>query len=403
MITWNKPPLSIVDVCADTLGWRATSTVEQVEEAYAETFEVPYAILLPSARAGIDWAVRAAVPAGVPVLCPAFTCKVVHEAVVRSGRGLQILDATPGQFLLDPAAIAKAASGHHAIILSEMYGHTYDLAALSDSLRTPPVFRLLDMAMTVPSRALLARLAGSDFGVISFGVGKCLYAEWGGMGFTRDATLAAEVRQLRDRFRIEGGPTLALKRALRILLRVAISDPGVYRLPRRLHRLLSSPRRPRTPSVVDLSALWKPHREPMAWRLPSTAVDRRLIQRHLARSDWYAARRLALAAGYQASLRDVIGIILPPHSAHPLSHYTVRVHAAARNRIQSGLRRKGIAVGTLFEFPSYLRAEDFPNAAAIAAEVMNLPLSVDLSQGQLDHIVAGVAEAVAAEDCAGGA
>lgn len=393
MITWNRPPLKTGQVVAALLDWRRRFSVAELEEAYARAFGVPHALWLPSARAGIDWALRAALDPGTPALCSAFTCKVVHEAIVRSGREMRLVDVAPGRFLMDAAAIADAAVAPHALILCEMYGHTYDLAAVDSATRIIPRIRILDMAMTVPSGALLARLHGNDFAVISFGIGKCLYAEWGGMAFTRDAALAQEVRRLRDAGRSAAGPFLGLQRTLRILLRTAVATPEVFTLSRTVRRSIAPrPRNIRGSKNAATGA--KPGMAPAEWRLPSTRLDRQLIHRHLELSQWYTARRLALAARYHELLRNVPGIVQPPPSAQPLSHYTIRVSAAARAEIQSRLRAEGIAAGTLFEFGRYLSPQEFPNASAVAAEVLNLPLSVDLEAAQIEHIAAAVVRSV---------
>src|SRR6185369_10185549 len=86
----------------------------------------------------------------------------------------------------------------HALVLSEPYGHAYDLEALDRASAVKPKIRIVDSALAVPHRALFARLRGNDFAVVSFGSGKTVYAGWGAMGFTRDAALAKEVRKIRD-------------------------------------------------------------------------------------------------------------------------------------------------------------------------------------------------------------
>ncbi len=390
MITWNKPPLDLWQTVRTILDRRSKFSVEQLEEAYAEGLGVAHAILLPSARAGIDWALQAALASRAVVLCSAFTCKVVHEAVVRSGKEMVLLDVAPGEFLLDPAAIANASSDHHGLVLCEMYGHTYDLRRLEATVRPQPAIRILDMAMTVPTRRLLERISGNDFGVVSFGIGKSMYAEWGGMGFTRDGFLAAEVRRLRDSCRVTGGPLLGAERTLRILLRTAVSTPEFFIFSRKMRASLSSQQ---TPSKGALAA-WRQSGLPAAWRFPSTELDRKLIGRHLQQSEWYAARRLALAARYAQNLQNVAGIIQPPFSQDPLSHYTIRVSAVARSAIRSRLRHGGIAAGTLFEFPTYLSRRDYPHASLVASEVMNLPLSVNLSPADVDRVCERLIESV---------
>jgi len=398
VILWHSPPFGIGRALACMLDWRRGCGVERLEEEYAESLGVSHAILLPSARTGISWALKAAIDSSATVLCPAFTCQVVHEAAVRSGAMVRLIDAAPGGFLMDPDAVDKASSGKYAVVLSEMYGYTYDLCRLPSAAGIAPAVRIVDMAMTVPSRVLLGRLAGSDFGVSSFGVGKCMYAGWGGMGFTHDASLAKEVRSIRESFLAAGGAWLPLKRALLVLQRTAMHQLNLYRLYRFAKALrdgLLTRQGTQAPTRTGLSERWKRKDDLSAeWRLPSSPVDRRLALHNLRQSEWYCRQRLALAARYHENLRDRQGITRPPSSIYPLSHYTLRVSAAARRLVQSCLWARGVAVGTIFDFPGYLSAEEFSNASLVASEVLNLPLNVNLSVADVDYISECVADCV---------
>ena len=162
MIPRHRPPFGVGRVLRSVADWGNRVTPEQVESAYAEACGVPYAMLLPSARAGICWALKAVIEKGTPVLCPVFTCQVVHEAVVRSGGALHLVDSSSEGFLMDPQVIRRdATNGRYALVLCEVYGHSYDLATLSKEVRVPPLIRIVDMAMTVPDAPLPSRLSGS--------------------------------------------------------------------------------------------------------------------------------------------------------------------------------------------------------------------------------------------------
>ena len=117
--------------------------------------------------------------------------------------------------------LPDGASGHlevgnrtPALVLCEVYGHTYNLAELERRAASTPAVRIVDMAMAVPCPALFQRLGSYDFGVISFGDGKSMYAGWGGIGFARERALAEAVRRLRDLALAQGDFPLLLRRAL---------------------------------------------------------------------------------------------------------------------------------------------------------------------------------------------
>jgi dTDP-4-amino-4,6-dideoxygalactose transaminase len=385
MIPIHPPPFGLAVLVRAAFGRRPT--LREVEEAYAAGCGIAHAVWLPSARAGIAWSLQAVAEPRVAVACPAYTCKVVHEAVIRAGLPMRLVDVGPEGFLADGAALVG--EGGAAVVLCELFGHTYDLAHLATRTPSPPRLRVVDMATMVPLPEVVGRLSGNDFAVISFGIGKSMYAGWGGMGLTRDGALAAEVRARRDKAVQPGGAPLALRRGLVMALRTAVQHRALYReakdtalavgwLRRRIHGV---------EPAADLPDRWAEGRGLDAeWFAPATKLDLALIVRNLAWASEFSRRRLALAERYRAALDGARGVVLPPASPYALSHFTVRVPPDARPVLVRALWRAGVDVGILYEFPDYLDREAFPNAARIGSEVVNLPLSVDLSDADVGRI-----------------
>src|SRR5208283_2713588 len=233
---------------------------------------------------------RAALDQPTAVVGPAFTCGAVHEAMVRSGSQVRLLDVGNDDFLMDAPALSASQTGPHAVVLSEVYGHAYDLAQLAGNAASPPAARVVDMAMSVPHPVLLQRLQLRDFAVVSFGSGKSMYAGWGAMGFACDAALADEVGRIRDSVLAPAGPGLWLRRAVEISLHTAAKHPALY-------SLAWNARHKGRPALARLRAAWRrspsetasappPPGFPAAWlddrtcspewSLPSTHVDRGL-------------------------------------------------------------------------------------------------------------------------------
>jgi dTDP-4-amino-4,6-dideoxygalactose transaminase len=79
---------------------------------------------------------------------------------------------------------------------------------------------------------------------------------------------------------------------------------------------------------------------------------------------------------------------------HPLSHFTIRVNPAIRQSVRQRLWKNGIDVGTLFPFPSYVSANDFPNTKNVTSEILNLPLDPRLTFDAIDRISERVLAAV---------
>ena len=293
MIPLHRPGFGLGTVLACSLSNTGSRSLRRLEEAYTEASGGVWAVWLPSARAGIGWALRASLEGPAKVIGPAFACTVVHEAMVRSGGELRLLDAGAGSFLMEPQAVLGLESGRHALVLCEVYGHTYDLGELERNAVTTPAVRIVDMAMSVPCPALFQRLRSYDFGVISFGNGKSMYAGWGGIGFAHERALAEAVRRLRDLSLAQGHSKLLWQRALGIGLRTAAHYPWVYGLSWRLwyrgRPLLGragrwlrrnrwpEPAPPRVPGAAQIPGAWFDDRTcAPEWHLPSTHLDRGL-------------------------------------------------------------------------------------------------------------------------------
>jgi dTDP-4-amino-4,6-dideoxygalactose transaminase len=396
MIPKHRPPFGIRTVLGAVLSGVKTVSVEVIENGYAEAYGL-YAILLPSARAGICWALEAAIEAESSVIGPAYTCHVVHEAMVRSGGRMCLIDTEASSFLMDPKLLEMECAEDSAIVLSEMYGYSYE------SYRTPVALRMriIDAAMTVPTPELFARAKDRDCITLSFGIGKCLYSGFGGMILTRDADLACAILARRDSCLRRETLLLEIQRGAELLLRTATHERFLYgfllsrkrdvvSMVRKWKRWRSDTARSWKPSPSDLEtypADWSSdENRSKEWHAPSTFLDRRLAVYNLEHIAEFYERRIDLAYRYEHNLAGVAGITLPHSSRYAMSHYTVRIPAQFRAAAQAALRRFGIETGTLYRFPSYLPRDRYPNAAKASSEVLNLPLDPSLTDADVDYI-----------------
>jgi dTDP-4-amino-4,6-dideoxygalactose transaminase len=100
--------------------------VSDFEKAYADILEVPEVILLPSVRAGTYMAIEATSETGAIVASQAYTCEAVHEALALSGARTRLIDSALGVFLMSTGDIVAAIEPGCALLLSEVYGISYD-------------------------------------------------------------------------------------------------------------------------------------------------------------------------------------------------------------------------------------------------------------------------------------
>lgn len=389
MIPRRRPPFGVGRVIKSIFDCWNRPTVEDVEKAYARAYGMPHAVLLPSGRAGICWALKATIGEGTTVLCTAYTCKVVWEAIVRSGGQLQLIDLKENSFLMDETALNNAQVGNYAIVLCEIYGYTYDLYQISQQATAIPAIRIIDMAMTVPVREHFERLTNTDVAIISLGSGKCMYTGWGGMAFTRDAKLASNVRQIRDQSLVRSNTALLLRRSLKMLALNLMYTRFTYGSLKRVKNARQAIRQHlhRHPGTYTFSShlgLKKPLSK--EWFLPSTYVNLSLMLHNLRHAEEYARERITLAHRYHNNFKGVAGITRPDIARLPMSHYPIRVKSAVRPLIRKYLSKVGIDVGILFSFPRSLSKSKFPHASKTSSKILTLPLYKGLSLGDIDRI-----------------
>jgi UDP-2-acetamido-2-deoxy-ribo-hexuluronate aminotransferase len=122
----------------------------------------------------------------------------------------------------------------------------------------------------------------------------------------------------------------------------------------------------------------------------------------MGRLDWELQRRREIGAIYHRRLAalDVKTLAVRPDRDSVWGQYTVRV--ADRARVQAALAEAGVPTAVhyprpLHRQPAYEKYGDrdaCPHSLAAADEVMSLPMSADLSEADLDRVVAALAAAV---------
>ena len=118
--------------------------------------------------------------------------------------------------------------------------------------------------------------------------------------------------------------------------------------------------------------------------------------------DKWTVRRRTIARMYDVGLKD---IVITPHAMPDVKHvyhlYVIRVKN--RDRVKELLAEKGISTGIHYPTPlpflkaySYLghRPVDFPVAYSIKAEILSLPVHGDLTNEQVEYVIASLKDIV---------
>jgi dTDP-4-amino-4,6-dideoxygalactose transaminase len=176
--------------------------VEALERELAERLEVRHAIGVSSGTDALIATLMAlGIGPGAEVVVPTFSFFATAGSVHRVGATPVFVDIDPVTFNLDAAAVARAISPRtRAIIPVHLYGLSADMDPLLEMARAAGIPVIEDAAQAIGAR-YHGRLAGGlgTAGCFSFFPSKNLGALGdGGLVTTNDASLAHEVRLLRN-------------------------------------------------------------------------------------------------------------------------------------------------------------------------------------------------------------
>ena len=129
-----------------------------------------------------------------------------------------------------------------------------------------------------------------------------------------------------------------------------------------------------------------------------------IVLAKLERFEWEIAQRRALGARYAELLGELPGVTLlgvRPDRDCVWAQYTVFVDDRAA--VQAALKAQGIPTAVHYPMPVHHQAAyarfaapgDCPHSAAVAARVLSLPMSADLTHAQQDRVVDALHTAVA--------
>lgn len=379
MIPRHRPPFGVAGLCRSLIPDFHLGKVELLERAYADALNSPHAIWLPSARYGIFQSITLGMDQQDHVYCPAFTCKVVHQAVRQTARPMSLLDSTDQHMLMQYDGQQNA--GRYGLVLSEVFGYRYRDPQASPFLRSAAL-RIFDMAMCIPDADDIERLIDRDVALISFGLGKSLYAGWGGMAFTKDDKTAKRLREARDQDICRGSAEAGIRRIAGVCLRTLAHSMWLYKLSRRAVN-----RRTEVAAVsqeVPAAPVAPQKLSTPEWCQSPTQFQLKLAAGNLNRSHQFVRDRIEYSRIYRSELQQLtcgrlesspeLLTLFPDHN-DAMSHFCIRVDASVRDEMRRFLWQNGIDSATLFPFPDGADKEQFPNAAQLTQQILGLPLS----------------------------
>lgn len=398
MIPRHRPPFGVLNLLQSwARTFLASPKVHQLEQSWRRYLQGPHVIWLPSARYGIARVIQQQTPADGRVFASVFNCGAVRHSLQVTGRTVLWQDCAAGRFLADCYNNSMQSCKSDAIVLSEMFGHRFSSDCLNQPVVSGAGMRIFDLAMCLPAAADLQRLRGSDVAVCSFGLGKSLYTGWGGLAITWCDDTAEGLRRRLAHDLSSATTVQRLKWDASVFARTVAHSRPLYGMIRR--RQISAQRRSNgadgaTSTDSTFSETSYEWNRPQTCRQIARALD------NLNRADEWRNRRTVLAERYRNVLREICPQILAQdlNASHEtlsgLSHFSIRVPQQIRDDVSRRLNEEGVDVGRLFPLASDVDVRRYPEAAAAAREVLNLPLSNQLSALDVDRIARLTANAV---------
>lgn len=362
------------------------------ESALAAHVGARYGVAFAYGRSGIVAACKALDLTQAEVVMPAYTCRVVAEAVVTSGNRPVFVDIDLADYNMDIRAMKDALTSRtRAIIATHMYGYPADVEAIRAMVGD-------DRSVIIEDAALLGPLnAGSggaglrgDIAVFSFGHGKHLYTVDGGGVVTNSAVLYEKLKAYRDK-EMNGLPwKVWAKRLVRLINGYMMLNASLLDVLDRLNQ--TGPMR-RARDKLGLAHIEMPNDYATAF----ADFQGRVGLAQLRKFDSILASHRAWAEFYDHELQDTPGIRLAPIiPGATYASYTLQVERRDEIGFRQQIRAKGINIeeGTRFDYAlPYMQPYrpyakgPYLHAEQAAREVVNLPNYAGLSAKDGRYIV----------------
>lgn len=320
--------------------------LQQFETNLGNYLGVKHVVGVADGTVALMMGLRAAgVASGDEVIVPSHTFVASAAAIHHVGATPVLADCGADHLLDAPSAARKITGKTRAIMPVQLNGRTANMDGIVALANQHGLKIVEDSAQALGSK-FKGRMAGTFglAGTCSFYPSKTLgcFGD-GGAVFTNDDEAAAFMRLLRDHGRAENG------------------DVQAWGYNSRLDNLQAA--------ILDYK---------------------------LGRYDSAIARRRAIAATYDAALRDVGGLKLPPGPQDDPAHFDIyqnyEIEAEARDALRAYLDEQGVKTiiqwggKTIHQFPKLKLNHDLPNTERLTKRFLLLPMNTSLADDDVSYI-----------------
>ena len=368
-----------------TIGWQEFAAairlprkndVEIFETAFAKKMGHKHAIAFPYGRTGLIILLEALGIKGKEIICPAYTCIVVANAIVHSGNTPVFIDCEENGFNMDLELALEAINENTgAIIATSLFGHPVDLDKLDSIRQRHKNLKIIQDCAHSFTAEWRGRPVQNDGVAALYGlsISKLITSVLGGMVATDDDLLAERIRSLRKKQLRPATIFKSVKRFFYLLSIYVLFFKPIYRIIFRMGNL-------------EIIQRFFMDSESSAIVMPGDLMESMcglearvgLIQ--LKKFDGILRNRKSLAQLYHEDLSGTPFIRLPHKmDGATYSHYVVRV--SSPDPLIAHAEKQGVELGrfieyTIDELESYQPYKYFGNKVSqtYSVSVINLPI-----------------------------
>ncbi|MFH0943060.1 MAG: aminotransferase class I/II-fold pyridoxal phosphate-dependent enzyme [Candidatus Beckwithbacteria bacterium] len=366
--------------------WQKGSAEEKLEAALKTKLNHSYGFLLNAGRNGLYLALKALdLKPGDEVLCQAFTCVAVPNAIIWAGAKPVFVDTKPNQFNLSLTDLKKKITPRtKALIVQHTFGVPDEIGTLATLCRQHKIILIEDCAHALGAK-VNGRPVGSfgDMTMLSFGRDKIISSVFGGVLLTNDRQLAKKINQLTNLLTYP--PKIWILKQLLHPILFSLIVPTYFYFGKYLLMLIKK---------LGLISLPVPDQEKIGrmvilpQKMPNALAQLALTQ--LSQLDTFNQHRCQIAKYYANKLHQPV---INPEAVYLRYSLLVGqpdqlIQKAKKHQLLLGnWYRPLIAPAGVSRALISQASKSCPNADSISHRVINLPTHPRLNFNQLDRII----------------
>lgn len=212
-------------------GEEEAGLVAEFEQRFAEYIGVPHAMAVSSVRDGFSCLLDVLeLSPGDEIILAAYNYHVMPMIIRKRGLVPVFADIDPGTLDIDPGQIERLITDKtRAVLVTHLFGRAAPVAGIQKLCRERGLVLLEDAAHACGAECDGRKVGGfGDFGMFSFGTGKCLVTLGGGMIVSRNPALYEKLRERLDNQDRPGERWKSTQYYLKCLLQITLTHRMLF-------------------------------------------------------------------------------------------------------------------------------------------------------------------------------